>query len=123
MGYAIAKHLHLAAVVVTVTLFVLRGLWMIAGSSLLERRWVRVAPHVNDTVLLVAALYLAATVWGWQAWIGAKVGALLVYIALGTLALKRGSTRAVRIAAWWAALAVLGYIVAVAYAKRPWPFA
>jgi uncharacterized membrane protein SirB2 len=123
MGYSIAKHLHMAAVVVTVALFALRGLWMIAGSPLLQRRWVRIVPHVNDTVLLAAALYLAVTVSGWQDWIGAKVAALLVYIALGTIALKRGRTRQVRIAAWLGALAVLGYIVAVAYAKRPWPFA
>jgi uncharacterized membrane protein SirB2 len=123
MGYVLAKHVHVAAVVVTVTLFVLRGLWMIAGSPQLERRWVRVVPHVNDTVLLVAAIYLAATAWGWQAWIGAKVAALLAYIALGTIALKRGPTRPIRIAAWWTALALLAYIVAVAFAKRPWPFA
>jgi uncharacterized membrane protein SirB2 len=123
MGYVLAKHVHVAAVVVTVTLFVLRGLWMIAGSPQLERRWVRVVPHVNDTVLLVAAIYLAATAWGWQAWIGAKVAALLAYIALGTIALKRGPTRPIRIASWWAALALLAYIVAVAFAKRPWPFA
>jgi uncharacterized membrane protein SirB2 len=123
MGYVIAKHVHVAAVVVTVALFVLRGLWMIAGSPQLERRWVRVVPHVNDTVLLVAAIYLAATAWGWQAWIGAKVAALLAYIALGTIALKRGPTRPIRIAAWWTALVLLAYIVAVAFAKRPWPFA
>lgn len=123
MGYAVAKDLHVAAVVVTVALFALRGLWMIAGSPLLQRRWVRVLPHVNDTVLLLAALYLAVTVWGWQDWIAAKIAALLAYIVLGTIALKRGRTRPIRIAAWLGALTMLGYIVAVAYAKRPWPFA
>jgi uncharacterized membrane protein SirB2 len=123
MTYLIAKHVHVAAVVATVALFMLRGLWMIARSPLLDRRWVRVLPHVNDTVLLLAALYLAATVWGWQPWIAAKVAALLAYIVLGTIALKRGRTRPIRIGAWLGAMGLLGYIVAVAYAKRPWPFA
>ncbi|HVJ73474.1 MAG TPA: SirB2 family protein, partial [Casimicrobiaceae bacterium] len=53
-------------------------------------------------------------------WIGAKVVALVVYIALGMIALKRGRTFAVRAAAFFAALATFGYIVSVAITKSPW---
>jgi len=78
-----------------------------------------------DTVLLASAIWLA-----WflgqspfvHAWITAKVLALLAYIVLGTIALRRGRTRPVRIAAFGAALAAAGYIVAVALTRdaTPW---
>jgi uncharacterized membrane protein SirB2 len=56
---------------------------------------------------------------GTRGWLWAKVIALLVYIGLGTIALKRGRTRGVRIAAFAGALATFAYIVSVAIAKSP----
>jgi uncharacterized membrane protein SirB2 len=55
-------------------------------------------------------------------WLTAKFFALIAYIVLGTLALKRGKTKARRIAAWIAALLVFGYMAAVAVAHDPLPF-
>jgi uncharacterized membrane protein SirB2 len=49
-----------------------------------------------------------------QAWLTAKIAAVVVYIVLGSVALKRGRTRAIRVSAWVGALATYGYIVAVA---------
>lgn len=125
MAYMIAKHLHTATVALTLILFLVRGGWMLADSGMLQRRWVRIAPHVIDTVLLLSALYLAIVVWGWPAtphgWITAKVAALVVYIGLGTVALKRGRTKAVRTAALVGALVVFGYLVAVALSKQVVP--
>jgi uncharacterized membrane protein SirB2 len=123
MGYAVAKHVHVIAAFLTIGFFALRGLWMIVGSPMLARRWVRIVPHVNDTLLLAAAIYLATVAWGWQPWIAAKVTALVAYVVLGSIALRRGRTRAVRATAFFGALVAVGYIVAVAFAKRPWPFA
>jgi uncharacterized membrane protein SirB2 len=120
MGYALAKQLHLATVALSWGLFFVRGLWMIADSPRLATRWVRVVPHVNDTVLLVAAIYLA-TFHGLQPWIVAKLVALVAYILIGIVALRRGPTRPVRIAAWVVAQLVFLYIVAVAVTKNPLP--
>jgi uncharacterized membrane protein SirB2 len=120
MGYALAKQVHLATVVLSWLLFFVRGVWMIADSPRLDARWVRVAPHVNDTVLLLAAIYLA-TFYGLQPWIVAKIVALVAYILIGTVALRRGPTKPVRIAAWLAAQALFVYIVAVAVTKHPLP--
>lgn len=120
MIYAAVKQLHVAAVVVSWTLFFLRGAWMIADSPRLEARWVRVVPHVNDTVLLLAGVYLATLV-GLQPWIIAKLVALVAYILIGMVAITRGKTKAVRIAAWIAAQGVFLYIVAVALRKNPVP--
>jgi uncharacterized membrane protein SirB2 len=102
--------------------FLLRGVWMLRDSSMLARRWTRILPHVVDTVLLGTAIVLAA--WSGQypiaqPWLTAKVVALLAYVALGTVALKRGRTKQVRAAAFIVSLAVFGYIVGVAVTKRP----
>jgi uncharacterized membrane protein SirB2 len=120
MVYAAVKQLHVAAVITSWTLFFLRGVWMIADSPRLKARWVRVVPHVNDTILLVAGVYLATFV-GLQPWILAKLAALLAYILIGTVAITRGPTKPVRIAAWVAAQCVFLYIVAVALRKNPLP--
>jgi uncharacterized membrane protein SirB2 len=120
MLYAAVKQLHVAAVVVSWTLFFLRGAWMIADSPRLKSRWVRVVPHVNDTLLLLAGVYLATLV-GLQPWIVAKLVALVAYILIGMVAITRGKTKAVRIAAWIVAQCVFVYIVAVALRKHPVP--
>lgn len=124
MDAATLKTLHLATVGITLVLFLLRGAWMIARSSRLSARWVRIAPHVNDTVLLASGIALAWTLGISpleHAWLAAKIIALLAYIGLGTVALKRGKTRGQRIAAWLAALAVFGYMLGVAHMHSPLP--
>jgi uncharacterized membrane protein SirB2 len=98
---------------------------MLADSRLLQHRFVRVAPHVVDTFLLGSALWLAwflGQVPFVHGWITAKVLALLVYIGLGMIALRRGRSRPSRIAAFAGALAAAGYIVAVALTRTaaPW---
>ncbi|MEW5965962.1 MAG: SirB2 family protein [Pseudomonadota bacterium] len=125
MTYALIKQLHLATLVVTLTLFVLRGVWMMRESPRLQARWVRIVPHINDTLLLASGLALAFLMGQYplvHGWLTAKFFALIAYIVLGTIALKRGKTRGVRIAAWVAALLVFAYMVAVARAHAPWPF-
>lgn len=125
MSYTLVKHLHLATIAVTLALFVLRGAWMMTGSSRLQARWVRIVPHVNDTLLLASGLGLAVLIGQYplvHGWLTAKLLALIAYIVLGTIALKRGRTRTQRIAAWIAALLVFGYMVAVARAHAPFPF-
>ena len=82
----------------------------------------RVAPHVNDTVLFISALTLAAIVGQYPfvtGWLTAKVVGLVVYILLGHIALRRGRNRTERTVAFVAALSVLGYILAVARCRDP----
>lgn len=124
-GYGIAHGIHLLAVLLTLVLFVIRGVWMLADSAMLHRKWVRITPHIVDTVLLVSALYLAIAHWGWpmtpHGWITAKIVALLVYIGLGVIAIKRGPTKAVRGGAFAAALLVFAYIMQTAVTKTALP--
>ncbi len=123
--YAFLKYLHVSSVLLSGTGFVLRGAWMMRGSPMLARRWVRVAPHVLDTVLLASAIALALMLGQYplvHGWLTAKVLGLIAYIVLGTIALKRGRTRGIRIAAFCGALLVFAYIVAVAITKSALPY-
>lgn len=122
MSYALLKHIHAVAATIVLILFVLRGIWMVTESPMLQRRWVRVLPHVNDTILLLAAIGLAMFT-GLAPFVIAKILGLGLYIVLGTIALKRGRTKPIRVAAFVAALSVLAYIFAVAIRKTPLPFA
>ncbi len=121
--YAAVKHLHIACVALSGTGLFLRGLLTMANSPLLRRRWLRIAPHVNDSVLLAAAIALMLLTRQYpfvDAWLTAKVLGLAAYIVLGAVALRPGRPRGVRIAAWLAALAVFAYIVSVELTKSPW---
>ncbi len=125
MDYTLLKQLHLTTITLTVGLFLLRGFWMMADSPRLQARWVRIAPHINDTLLLASGIWLAVLMQQYplvHGWLTAKLFALIAYIMLGTVALKRGKTRAQRITAWVAALLVFGYMAAVAVAHDPLPF-
>jgi len=118
--YPMLKSAHVACVAASLALFVVRGMWMLRSPDRLHAPWVRVVPHVVDTLLLASAIALAVLlrldplVHGWLA---AKIAGLVAYIALGTVALKRGRTRGRRSVAFAAALAVYAYIVSAAITK------
>jgi len=124
MDFAALKAIHIATAAISYALFFARGIWMLSGSPLLERRWVRVVPHINDTVLLAAAIWMMVILQqypGTHGWLTAKVAGLIAYVGIGMIALHRGRTRGVRLAAWIAAQLVFAYIVAVALTHDPLP--
>lgn len=117
MSYLFLKSVHISAVFLSGALFFVRGRWMLHNSSRLHQTWVKVMPHIIDTVLLVSAVALTLRIHQYPLannWLTAKVLGLLLYIALGMLALKRGRSQKLRRHAWVAALMVYLYIVAVA---------
>lgn len=125
MVYLTLKSLHVGCVAVSYALFLLRGIWMMRRPERLRLRWVRTLPHVVDTVLLGSAVAMALMIRQYPfvaVWLTAKLLALLLYIVLGSIALKRGRTPNQRIAAWFAAQAVFFYIVAVALTRNPLPW-
>ena len=124
MDYTLLRSVHIATVHLTLILFLLRAFWMLRASPRLQDRWIRVLPHANDTVLLgaaIAMLVVAEMNPLQQPWLLAKIVGLMAYIGLGTVALKRGKTRAIRIKALIAAVGVFGYIMAVAITKQVVP--
>lgn len=118
--YSALKHLHALTVVISLGLFLLRGWWRFTTPERLKARWIRIAPHSNDTVLLAAAIAMLV-VGGLNPlenpWLIGKIVLLLAYIGLGSVALKRGSKPA-----FVAALACFGWIVYMAVSKQVIPF-
>ena len=120
--YLWVKTLHVACVILSLAGFAARGALMLAASPLLNARWLRVAPHVVDTVLLASAAWLA---WFLQqypfvhGWLTAKVVGLLAYIGFGMVALRRGRTKRIRTTFLLLALASAAYVVWVALTRDP----
>jgi len=125
MNIAIIKYIHISCVLLSFTLFFLRGIWMLRSSAMLQQRWVRVLPHLIDTLLLLSAITLAYQLSISplsSSWLMAKIVALFLYILLGTIAIKRGRTKTIRLSAWISAQLVFLYIVATAVAHNPLPW-
>ena len=105
--------------------FLLRGLWMMRGSHLLQSSWARTVPHVVDSVLLASGIALVAGL-GWYPvppnWLAFKLAALVLYVVLGSIALKRGRTRLIRGTALVLAVMVFGYIFCTAITHDPMPW-
>lgn len=122
MTYSFIRNLHTIAAVVTITGFILRGYWMMSDSGKLQHRITRIAPHVVDTVFLLSGVAMIAMLSLnplSQRWLLAKFVGLIVYILLGAVAIRRGSTMQIRTVAFVAALSVFAYIVGVAMSKSP----
>lgn len=120
--YPQIKLVHVTAVILSGLLFALRGTAQLAGA-----RWTMAAPlrylsYAIDTTLLTAALMLVTVLHQYpfvQAWLTVKVLLLVVYIVLGSFALKRARTRAAKLGFFVAALAVYLFIASVARAHHP----
>ena len=123
MSYLLLKHLHVTAVVVSGTGFFLRGLLMLNDSPLLQRRLLKVLPHIVDTVLLGSAITMAVISAQYpfvQPWLTAKFFGLLAYILCGTMALKRGRTPRQRLVFLGLAMLSFAYIVSAALTRSPY---
>lgn len=125
MSIAIIKNVHISCVLLSFTLFFVRGIWMLRSSASLQQPWVRVVPHLVDTILLLSAVTLAYQLSISplsSPWLMAKIIALLLYILLGTIAIKRGKTKTIRCWAWVSAQLVFLYIVTTALTHNPLPW-
>lgn len=94
MFYIALKHLHLTTVAITIILFLFRSALMLWWSKGLRWRWLRILPHANDSILLLSGIGLMLLTHQYpfaQSWLTAKLVALVAYIVLGSLALKRGA--------------------------------
>ncbi|MGF1739057.1 SirB2 family protein [Photobacterium satsumensis] len=114
--YTAVKHLHMLAIILSVTLFILRYCLMMANSTLSEKKFIKITPHVVDTVLLltgVTLIFITGFVPFTEAggWMTQKISCVLAYIALGYFTLKMGSNKVFKTFAFFGSL---GWIMAAA---------
>ena len=120
--YLAIKYLHILTAVVSVSLFCLRFLLLMKRPAGLRRRWIRVLPHVNDTLLLTFAILLCfATRQAPLAtpWLSEKVLAVILYIVAGLFAQKWAKSRTGQITWFIIALALFAYAANIAVTKTP----
>ncbi len=117
------KGIHLTLAYVTVAGFILRAVWAFIDSPLREKKWVRIAPHVIDTLLLAAGvtMVVSLSLSPLSGWLVAKFAGLLFYIGFGVLTMRAPSTR-LRVLGFAGALVSVSYIFAVAMSRQVWPF-
>jgi len=120
--YLTLRHAHIGFALLSVTLFVLRGCLMLTQSPHVHSAWLRYPSYLIDTMLLTFALMLMTVIHQFPfvtGWLTMKVALLVVYVLLGSVALKRGRTRGVRAAAFVAALLTVAFLYSVARAHHP----
>lgn len=116
------KSFHMALALLSFTGFLMRAVWAYKASDILQEKWVRIAPHVVDTLLLVLGIVLAINLVGgvMQGWLAAKMIALLAYIGFGVMTLRgEGARRDIGFAG---AIVAFAYMLAVAFSREVWPF-
>ncbi|QEY13475.1 SirB2 family protein [Cellvibrio sp. KY-YJ-3] len=122
--YLALKHLHLTFVVLSLLIFLVRGVLLFMNSSMLHKKLLKIAPHIINTIMLVSGIVLAVHLGmkpGEQPWLMAKIIGLVVFIILGVGAFKVSKPLGQKIL-WIDALVVFAYIISVAITKSPMGF-
>jgi len=118
------KHLHLTFVALAFLIFLGRGILLFMNSTLLDKKLLKIAPHIINTIMLISGIVLAVHLGispGEHSWLMAKIIGLIVYIGLGVAAFKVPNPLARKIL-WIDAIIVFAYIVSVAITKSPMGF-
>jgi uncharacterized membrane protein SirB2 len=111
------KVIHMSTAFISISLFLLRGFWVFRASPMMNKKWVKILPHINDTILLITAILLVLSIQQYpfvDAWLTAKFIALIIYIVFGMFALKRAKLMKNKIVFFILALVIFSYIVGVA---------
>ena len=120
--YEAVKHLHLSAMLLSVLIFLLRFVLTLKGSAALQKKWLKISPHIIDTVWLVSAIVLCVLLKQYpfsDAWVTEKLLAFVMYMFMVTIALKLARTLMMRFIGLLGALSWLAYASMVAVSKQP----
>lgn len=117
------KHIHMTFVLLSFISFTGRMILSEINPFALKQKWLKITPHVIDTILLLSGVILAVK-GAWfstdYSWIIAKIVVLLAYIGLGIVAMRsQGKFR------WLAFIGAIGcftYIAAIAVTKQVYGF-
>ena len=118
--YLLIRQLHILTAALSVTLFTIRFLLLVRSPTWQPNRWLKVLPHVNDSLLLILAILLCIIIQ--QAplitpWLTEKVAAVTLYILAGMFALKWSKTRLSKIIWFIIAIFMFAYAANIAINK------
>ena len=117
--YMALKHSHMLFIALSVTFLAVRFLLSLKSPALLQNKFLKIAPHVVDTFLLLTAIVLMLTIQQYPfqtPWLTDKLFGLFAYIGLAVMALK-GRTLLMRWVGFIGALSWLALVGKVAVTK------
>ena len=120
------KLIHISCAALSITGFLARSFLKLTAPQYLQQRWLKIAPHIIDTVLLASAIVLVFQIRQYpfvSPWVTAKLLMLVVYIGFGLLTLRFAKNRVQFTMGFIGACLSFSYIIAVALTKQAWPFA
>ena len=120
--YSQIRLFHISCVLLSGSLFCLRGLLMLAGSAAANHVMLRWLSYAIDSALLTAALMLMTLLHQYpiqQNWLTVKVLLIVVYVVLGSFALRGARTYRARAGFFAAAVLVYLFLISVARAHDP----
>lgn len=115
------KHLHMTLAVLSVALFTLRFIWLLANSAKLQAKWVKITPHIIDTLLLTLGVVMAVQYSInplEQLWLGEKILAIFAYIFTGYYTLKLARNKTMQIIGYLGAMGWIMLIVRLAMTRE-----
>lgn len=124
MSIYVFKLIHISCAMISISGFVARSWIKFSAPHYLRLPWIKITPHVIDTLLLASAIVLVFLTRQYPfvaAWVTAKLIALFVYIGFGMLTLRFARTRKQALAAFIGACLSFSYIIAVALTRQAWP--
>lgn len=115
------KHLHLTLAAISILLFTLRFIWTLIDSNQLTKKWVKITPHIVDTLLLALGVAMAVKLAInplEQLWLGEKILAIIAYIFTGYYTLKLARNRTMQIIGYLGAIGWIMLVVRIAMTKQ-----
>ncbi|MFD2168368.1 SirB2 family protein [Thalassotalea euphylliae] len=119
------KHFHMLLAIISISLFTLRFVWLLKESDMLSRKWVKITPHVIDTLLLTIGITMAIKLAinpAEQLWLAEKIIAIFAYIFTGLYTLKLARNRMMQIMGYFGALGWFALIFRIAQTKQTFFF-
>ena len=108
--------------VLSISLFTLRFVWLLANSVQLQKKWVKISPHIIDTLLLTIGVVMAVQYSinpVEQLWLGEKLLAIIAYIFTGYYTLKLARNKPMQIIGYLGAMGWVMLIVRLAMTREP----
>lgn len=115
------KHMHMTLAIISIALFTLRFIWTLMQSQQLSKKWVKIAPHIIDTALLLLGVAMAIKLAinpAEQLWLAEKIVAILAYIFTGYYTLKLARNRTMQIIGYLGAMGWVILVIRIAMTKE-----
>jgi len=115
------KHLHMTLAALSVALFTLRFIWLLLSSENLNKKWVKIAPHIIDTFLLLLGVMMAVKLAInplEYLWLAEKILGIIAYIFTGYYTLKLARNNMFRVIGYLGAIGWFMLVVRIAMTKQ-----